>query len=407
MITIPRSTPLVLVCLISVAFAAESDDGPGFQLVESVPVETTLGQPDLPRAPDVWLEMIQKARTEICVASFYFSDDPDDDDDPLDRVLKALAEAGARGVRVQMLSDKGFHKTYPDIPDRFDELPGCESRLLDARTAWGGVLHAKYMVVDGQVCFVGSQNWDWRALKHIHELGARIRDEALAGSLRAVFRYDWALAGNEPVPEQAVDASARTLTLAGGGTVTVTMAASPPQALPVGLPHDLPRLRDLVDRAEHELRLQVLSYHVTDRDGAEYLELDTALRRAAGRGVQVRIIASNWAKRPSQAVWLQSLACLPGIEVRFTNIPPWSGGFVPFGRVEHPKYMVIDGSEGWVSTSNWGPGYFSDSRNVSLFVAGAETAMQLTRIFETSWNSEYAETVDPGRKDYEAPRRQE
>ena len=399
--------PFRILLLCALAAPAVGAAPPAFQLVESVPVETELGQPDLPRAPDVWLEMIRGAREEICVASFYFSDDPDDDDDPLDRVLTALIEAASRGVRVRLLSDKGFHKTYPEIPDRFAAAPGCESRLLDARALWGGILHAKYMIVDGRDCFVGSQNWDWRALMHIHELGARVRDDALASALHGVFSYDWALAGGESVPATAVDAASEDLVLDDGTLADVTMAASPPGALPPGLSHDLPMLIDLVDRAVHELRLQVLSYHVTDRDGAEYLDLDTALRRAAGRGVQVRIIASNWAKRPSQAVWLQSLACLPGIEVRFTNIPPWSGGFVPFGRVEHPKYMVIDGREGWVGTSNWAPGYFSDSRNVSLFVVGSRTADQLTRIFDTSWNSGYAEIVDPGRRDYEAPRRQE
>ena len=402
--TIIAAVAVLCSLLAACAVAAEA---PGFQLVESVPVETALGQPDTPRAPDVWLEMIRGAREEICVESFYFSDDPDDDDDPLDRVLAALAEAGARGVRVRLIGDKGFHRTYPEILDRFAELPGCEARLIDARGAWGGVQHSKFMVVDGRDCFVGSQNWDWRALMHIHELGARIRDEQLAGALRGVFLHDWAVAGGEPVPVEAVDASARILTMADGSEVAVSMAASPPAGLPEGMPHDLAPLLAMIDRAERELRLQVLSYHVTSRDGSEYLELDTALRRAAGRGVSVRVIASNWAKRPSQVVWLQSLACLPGIEVRFTNIPAWSGGFVPFGRVEHPKYMVVDGREGWVSTSNWGPGYFSDSRNVSLFVTGDAAAEQLTRIFDGSWDSDYAETVDPGRRDYEAPRRDE
>ena len=397
-------TALIVLSIAMIPFAALAGD---FQLVESVPVETVLGQPDIPRAPDVWLEMIRGAEHEIFVESFYFSDDPDDADDPLDRVLTALAEAGARGVDVRLLSDAGFHKTYPDIPDRFAALPGCSSRLLNARNCWGGVQHAKFMIVDGRDAFVGSQNWDWRALLHIHELGVRLRDDVLAASLRDVFLLDWALAGDETPPNAAPRPAGPRMLDAAGDRALVTMAASPPTALPAGMPHDLPLLIELVDRAREELRLQVLSYPPTSRDGEEYLTLDDALRRAAGRGVKIRLIASNWAKRRSQLPWLQSLACLPGVEVRFTNIPAWSGGFVPFARVEHPKFMVVDGREGWVGTSNWGPGYFADSRNVSLMIRGDTVAEQLTRIFDTSWDGPYAETVDPGRHDYEPPRRQE
>ena len=43
-------------------------------------------------------------------------------------------------------------------------LPGAESRLFDVGKAWGGVLHAKYFLVDDDGLYLGSQNFDWRAL---------------------------------------------------------------------------------------------------------------------------------------------------------------------------------------------------------------------------------------------------
>jgi len=395
--------------LLLIAVTADAAEPPEFQLVESWPVETEgLEMADMPDAHTEWLDMIKRAREEICVAAFYLSDDPDDDEDRLDQVLDALTAAGARGVRVRVLSDKGFHRTYPEWPDRFATLPGCESRLLDARGLWGGVLHAKYMVVDGRECFVGSQNWDWRALTHIRELGVRLRHAELSTALRHIFDLDWALAGDEEPPLGGTAAAGPfELTTDELGPVTVTMTASPPKALPDGMGHDLAPLQALIDGAKESLVLQVLSYHPSNRDGSEYLELDTALRRAAARGVDVRLVVSNWAKRPSQLPWLKSLTCVPGIEVRFSNIPAWSGGYVPFGRVEHPKYLVADGCAAWVGTSNWGPGYFSDSRNISVFIEGEGVARQLLRYFEAGWTSDYSETVDPGRHDYQAPRREE
>lgn len=402
-----RTTALIALILLGSTCGACAAEPPEFLLVESTPVETEgLDHPALPQAHLEWLDMIRRAREEICVASFYLSDDPDDPDDRLDRVLAALAEAGARGVKVRVLSDAGFHRTYPEIPDRFAALPGCESRLLDARGLWGGVQHAKFMVVDGRDAYLGSQNWDWRALTHIRELGVRLRRPELAGALRDVFLLDWALAGGEAPPAGAAAvAGPLELTTDDLGPVAVTLACSPPQALPAGMPHDLPLLMDLVRGATATLDLQVLSYHPADRDGKEWLELDTELRRAAARGVKVRLIVSNWAKRPGQLPWLKSLACVPGLEVKFTNIPAWSGGFVPYARVEHPKYLVVDGDRGWVGTSNWGPDYFSSSRNVGVVLAGGGVARQLTEFFERGWNGPYAEPLDPGRDDYEPPAR--
>ena len=49
----------------------------------------------------------------------------------------------------------------------------------------GGVLHSKAMVVDREVVFLGSANFDWRALEHIQELGALVHSEPLARAMAA------------------------------------------------------------------------------------------------------------------------------------------------------------------------------------------------------------------------------
>jgi phosphatidylserine/phosphatidylglycerophosphate/cardiolipin synthase-like enzyme len=116
-------------------------------------------------------------------------------------------------------------------------------------------------------------------------------------------------------------------------------------------------------------------------------------------------LLADWSKRHGTIEGLQSLQCLPNIEVRLMSIPEWSGGFIPFARVVHAKYLVVDGDYCWVGTSNWSRGYFYGSRNVGLLVHGTSFGAQLDRFFESGWDSPYAETVDPGRT-YEAPRRQ-
>ena len=85
------------------------------------------GYPRYTKDMDVWIEMSRGATQSLAVESFYYSDDPQDDDDPLDRVLHEVAAAADRGVEVRLLGDKGFYRTYPGILDSLGARPGVES----------------------------------------------------------------------------------------------------------------------------------------------------------------------------------------------------------------------------------------------------------------------------------------
>ena len=76
---------------------------------------------------------------------------------------------------------------------------------------------------------------------------------------------------------------------------------------------------------------------------------------------------------------------------------------MPFARVAHAKYMVVDGARAWVGTSNWEGDYFTQSRNVGLVVEGDAFAAQLERVFHDAFAGSYAEVVDPA-KIYEPPK---
>jgi phosphatidylserine/phosphatidylglycerophosphate/cardiolipin synthase-like enzyme len=169
---------------------------------------------------------------------------------------------------------------------------------------------------------------------------------------------------------------------------------------------DLPRLVELIDGAEEQVRVQVLNYKTSDYQGRYFDELDAALRRAAARKVQVQIVVADWSKKRWVIEGLQSLQCMPRIEVKLVTIPEHSSGFIPFARVVHAKYLVVDGEKAWIGTSNWGRDYFHASRNLGLLVDGEAFAHQLDLVFEGLWESEYAETVQPGAR-YEAPRTKE
>ncbi|MBN1423715.1 hypothetical protein JXA88_04080 [Candidatus Fermentibacteria bacterium] len=393
--------------------AQQSEISLALELVESVPLETLLDDPMMRNTPEVWCEMIAGADSLIQIETFYVS--VDTAGHAFSEVLAQLELAQQRGVRIRLLADAGFARTYPEMLDTIASWPDAEVRLLDVKALWGGVLHAKCMVVDHDDLVVGSQNWDWRSLEHIRELGVRVRHPGIVSAVGEIMAMDWSLgrrrgnSGRDPgaeaqSPGRAVTTACRSIFVLESSpneSTVVRVAASPSQALPPGIPWDEPLLVELIDSAAKMLRAQVLTFDpVGSRRYHEPLEC--ALKRAAARGVQVRIILSNWNKRPGTLSYVKSLAATPGIEVRFSNLPEWSGGFIPFARVEHPKYAIADDQRCWIGTSNWTHGGFNDSRNISLFIDGGPLPDMVGRYFETGWANPSAESVDPC-VDYQPP----
>ena len=77
---------------------------------------------------------------------------------------------------------------------------------MDTAKSMGGVLHAKYFIVDGREAYLGSQNFDWRSLEHIQELGCASACPRWCDRSADVFESDWALAagGKAAWPTAAV-----------------------------------------------------------------------------------------------------------------------------------------------------------------------------------------------------------
>jgi len=403
------TTPLVVIGAMlappSPAAARKRPPPPPLELVESTPVESGLDHADIPDAHEVWLEMIGGAKTSLDIEQFYVSNAPSS---RLEAVLVAVEKAARRGVQVRVLADRGFYdRNYPESLDRLAERKGIEVRLWDAKATLGGVQHAKVILVDSEQVFIGSQNFDWRSLEHNVELGVRVAEPSVVEACQAVFDADWAWAAGEEAPGQPTESqwSERFPVQVpyGDGTVGLTPAFSPLGWLPDDGSWDLPALTGLIDSAQTSVRIQLLSYKTTDREGRYFEELEAALRRAAARKVEVQLMVADWSKRRWSIEGLQSLQALPGIQVKLVTIPQHSGGYIPYARVIHSKFLVVDERATWLGTSNWSRDYFHASRNYGLIIDGEPFAARLVSLFDELWGGEYAATVDPGAR-YEAPR---
>ena len=355
-------------------------------LVESEPSETTLDRPDIANASEVWQNLFQNAKRSIDIANFYASeaDSPWLASSKLAPIIETLAAAQKRGVKVRVLLDEKFIPQYRSTLEKL-ESSGLEIRRIDGDSVFGGVQHAKYFVVDGSVSFIGSQNFDWRALDHIQELGVQAESPTMADLLLEIFETDWAIAGGS---ERTIRIQKKTAVaqIPDIDTQHVELVASPKGWLPREESWELPRILGLIDSAKESIRVQVLKYKTVNRAGDQFLDLDAALRRAATRGVKVQMLVSEWALKDSEV--LKNLG--PGVDVRVIQIPKFSGGEIPFARVAHAKYMVVDGRAAWIGSSNWEGDYFLKSRNVGVIISGGgKTPARLAKFFEENWTSSY------------------
>lgn len=378
------------------------------ELVQSIPLETSLSLPLLADPGATWPAMIRGARSTLDVAQFYVYGGAS-----IEPTLSALEAAGARGVRIRFLISGALLDSDTALLARLRGIRGLTMRILDLKRLTGGILHAKYWIVDGREVFIGSQNLDARSLSHIHEMGIRLFNQRIARDLAAVFAVDWRLAGGASprsaiarvpaVPSYGLDARGR----GARGRGDFELVASPPSMNPRGLPAALPALQKLIASARETVSIQLLTYSpVADSEVGDHTQfwpaIDNALRAAALRGVRVRLLVSDWNTSSPSIHHLKSLSLVPGISVRIATVPRHSSGFIPFARVIHSKYMVVDTGTLWIGTSNWSRSYFTSDRNVELIARRNSLAVQVIAVFETLWNSSWAEPIDVSRH-YMAP----
>ncbi|TPW21129.1 MAG: phospholipase D [Elusimicrobia bacterium] len=384
--------PYILLAAVLTALPARAAGGlpPDFELVQTAPAETDLAEPGLRSAADVWVELFDRAGKYIDIEQFYVTLK---DGEPTDAVMAALKRAGERGVRIRFLIEKKFEKNSAESLPALRAIPNLELRVLEfSKVKDDGIIHAKFIVVDGREAYVGSQNFDWRALKHIHEMGLRTTEPSAAAGAAAVFEHDWTAAGL--LAEGKPVAPLRSEPVAASTSSRAVLVASPWAFNPDGVGDSALELTRLIGSAETELEIQLLDYAPLTRKKRFYPPIDGALREAAARGVAVRLLVSHWNTAKPYVDWLKSLDLVPGVEVRVITVPEAKEGFIPFARVAHSKYMVVDGKTLWLGTSNWTGGYLDNSRNLELVVREAALAAQARAVHKRLWGSAYTAPLD-------------
>ena len=142
------------------------------------PIGTTLVEPIFsPGSQDVPINLVRAARSNVALEVYSFTSIP---------LKEELIAATNRGVNVNVILEKSISSN----PKMAREL-----RAAGVKVRWGdprfSLTHAKFLVVDGQIVFVGSNNWTFHSFNLNREAGVKLTDVGIAKRFVDVFNTDW------------------------------------------------------------------------------------------------------------------------------------------------------------------------------------------------------------------------
>jgi cardiolipin synthase len=297
---------------------------------------------------------IQGARESVHILMYIWQDDATGR-----RIRDLLAEKARQGIRVRVLVDgfgsSGFARRLGRplreagasvavfLPSRFTPLESPRTNFVN---------HRKILVVDDRVAFTGGMNVGDEYAQRWRDAMVRIEGPAVQ-DLQLVFLDDWYFATNELVE---TDAGVATAPYPDG--VDAAIIASGPDS--EAWIHDAYFLA--LTQAQQRIWIAT-PYFIP---GPAIL---AALRTAAGRGVDVRIVVPSnsdvalvaWASRSFYRMLLQA-----GVRI-----------FEYGGTMLHAKALVTDDNVGSIGTANIDSRSFRLSFEVGCFFASKELNQEL------------------------------
>ena len=397
-------------------------------IVESIPIGLTFNSSIASNSTfDALMNLIGSATKSIDIASFYWTllgtdvmPNPDQSSLEGKQLLDALINSKARSVRIRIaVNDDTDTENNTDL--QLLARVANIRRVNFTRLVGAGVLHTKFIIVDGIHFYLGSANMDWRSLTQVKEMGIILRQcQPLATDLLKIFEVYWFL-GEESArvpkywPKQLSTQYNRSnpmLISFNQLQYKVFISSSPKSFCPNGRTNDIDAILSIIKSATKFIDIAVMDYfpQFLYSNGHHFWPLiDDALREAAiERRVSVRLMASHWNHtRHSMYTFLNSLAVFndsklfgADIKVKLFYVPfTPSQAEIPFSRVNHNKYMVTD-KTAYIGTSNWSADYFVNTGGVGIAITPAQNQSdgsnlrdQLEAVFDRDWHSSYAKSV--------------
>jgi len=291
------------------------------------------------------LKAIQEAQKSIRVKMFVFTDP---------ELLQAVIDAQKRGVKVRVMLNPARRDGEDDNADSRKLLIAGGVEVNDTNPKFD-LTHEKSMVIDDQVAFVKSLNWETRNLTETRDYAIVTTHGHEVGEVIECFDADWNRSDFK-------DGESAHLIWCGG--------------------NGRQRIAQFIDEAKHTLLVQNERYQdpvIIER-----------LVRANRRGVKVHVMARppHKLKKEKLVEAVGGMRIMNDVGIKVHKLK---------GLKLHGKLLLADDARAVVGSINLAPGSFDSRRELAIQVHDEDIVARLSKVVNGDWeNSHTLDLSDEG-----------
>jgi len=137
------------------------------------------------------LSALHESKDYVYIAMYIMKYYPFDSSCGESQLLNAIIETKQRGVEVKVLLELSDYNSSLNETNESTYVY-LTSKSVNVRFDSPTVTtHAKLVIIDGKIAFVGSTNWTKSALEANNEVNVEVKDEDVVGELELYFENLW------------------------------------------------------------------------------------------------------------------------------------------------------------------------------------------------------------------------
>jgi cardiolipin synthase len=283
------------------------------------------------------LDAINGARRSLNVRMFLFTDAT---------LLSAVIAAQQRGVKVRVMLNPARRSGETENEESRATLTNAGVEVRDSNPKFD-LTHQKSMVIDDEIGFVESLNWEPRDLTETRDYAIVTTHEHENKEMSVCFEADWAHEDFSPHPNSSL----------------------------IWCPDNgRQRVADFIDAAKHSLWIQNERYQDT--------VIIERLVRAATRGVKVHVLTKKpHSLKPGKLVeGIGGLRILQDVGVKVHTLKHLK---------LHAKMMLADGKRAIVGSINLAPGSFDSRRELAIETDHHHAVKRLEETAHADWEASH------------------
>jgi phosphatidylserine/phosphatidylglycerophosphate/cardiolipin synthase-like enzyme len=294
---------------------------------------------------DVIVNAIHNAKKSLRVKMFLFTDPA---------LINALIAAKQRGIEVKVMLNPARRSGEEENIETHKQLEAAGIEVRDSNPNFI-LTHEKSMVVDDELAFVKSLNWETKNFTETRDYAVVTAHKHEVDEIILCFEADWERRDFDPGDD------AKLIWCRGNGRT---------------------RIANFIDEAKHTLFVQ--------NERFQDLVIIERLVRAASRGVKVHVMARppHTLKKEKLVEGVGGLRIMEDVGINIHKLKHLK---------LHGKMLLADGCRAIIGSINLAPGSFDDRRELAIEVHDADIVERLQEIAHHDWkNSHPMDLSDAG-----------